>query len=176
MGSTASGIRVIISDTCCVIDLHKVNLWIALIKLPNYKIVIPDTLYHEELLGISLAQREQWLAAGLTVMELDGQQVSHAVSVNQANPKLSINDCFAFTLAKDIPQSILLTGDKDLRNYASSMRIEIHGALWALDELKTSNIITDTQMLFALQLFEQDPTVRLPPQELKSRIRKCLQD
>ena len=44
-------------------------------------------------------------------------------------PKLSVHDGFAFALAESHPGCILLTGDNELRAFASQNKMEVHGML-----------------------------------------------
>ncbi|HNK51407.1 MAG TPA: hypothetical protein PKX75_20460, partial [Nitrospira sp.] len=87
-------------------------------------------------------------------------------------PQLSIHDGFAFALAESHPSSILLTGDRSLRTFATDRKIEVHGLLWVVDQLHRNSIATIKTLHAALQLFDADPTVRLPPRELAAYIRR----
>ena len=46
--------RVVISDSSCRIDLRKASLLEAFLRLP-YELLIPDTLFEDELLMVSAA-------------------------------------------------------------------------------------------------------------------------
>ena len=46
-----------------------------------------------------------------------------------------MNDGLAFALAESQPGSLLLTGDGLLRSVATGVGIEVHGALWVIDQL-----------------------------------------
>lgn len=56
--------RIIVSDSSCLIDLRKASLLEAFLRL-LYEIVIPDTLFHEELLKFSEVQKAALLSNGL---------------------------------------------------------------------------------------------------------------
>lgn len=157
--------RVIISDTCCLVDIRKANLLLALLKLP-YEIVIPDILFEEELVRFTLTEK-QLLEKYVRLGELSGQQVLDAQQLAKNYPALSLNDCFAFILAKYTPNCILLTGDKALRQVASSQSIDVHGVLWAIDEMHTASTATVACLYQALLLFMKDSTVRLPKSDLQ---------
>ena len=49
--------RIIVSDSSCLIDLRKVGLLDAFLKLP-YEFLIPNTLFEDELLKLGF--RVQW--------------------------------------------------------------------------------------------------------------------
>ena len=100
--------RIIVSDSSCLIDLRKASLLGAFLRLP-YEIVIPDTLFEEELLKFTDAEKQMLLDGGLKVLELPGVGVSRAQALASGFPSLSLHDCFAFALAESNPGCILLT-------------------------------------------------------------------
>jgi hypothetical protein len=164
--------RIIVSDSSCLIDLRKTSLLEAFLKLP-YEIVIPDTLFEEELLKFSAAEKAALLENGLKVIELPGVGVRRAQELEAGFPALSIHDCFAFALAERIPGSILLTGDGRLRDIAANHLIEVHGVLWGIDEIHKATTATVLQLIEALELFESNPAIfRLPARELRAFIKR----
>jgi hypothetical protein len=48
--------RIVVSDSSCLIDLRKVSLLDIFLQLP-YEFLIPNTLFEEELLRFSAAQK-----------------------------------------------------------------------------------------------------------------------
>jgi len=48
--------RIVVSDSSCLIDLRKGSLLDAFLKLP-YEILIPNTLFEDELLKFTSAQK-----------------------------------------------------------------------------------------------------------------------
>ncbi|SRR5258706_8819347 len=163
--------RIVVSDSSCLIDLHKASLIGALLKLP-YEILIPDTLFEEELLSFTDAQKRALVRSGLKVMELPGDGVLRAQEVARAFPAISIHDGFAFALAERNPGCILLTGDGRLRTLAIEHDIEVHGVLWVIDELHHRRIVSAKALHAALMRFSNDATVRLPSHELTAYIRR----
>lgn len=159
------------SDSSCLIDLRKASLLAAFLSLPH-EIIILDTLFEEELLKFSGAQKRALLKGGLKVVELPGEGVLRAQELTSRFPALSIHDCFAFVLAERNPGCILLTGDKSLRSMANDHAIEVHGVLWAVEEMHKAMAGSVTQLLTALELFETDPTIRLPSRELRASIKR----
>ena len=163
--------RIIVSDSSCLIDLRKASLLTAFLKLP-YEIVIPNTLFEDELLRFSGQEKKCLLDNGLKLVDLPGKEVSRAIHIGRDFPALSIHDCFAFALAESKPDSILLTGDGQLRIVASQHQVEVHGVLWAIDEMHGTSTATASQLIQALKLFDSDPLIfRLPGRELKAYIR-----
>jgi predicted nucleic acid-binding protein len=121
--------RVVVSDSSCLIDLRKVSLLDALLRLP-FEFLIPDTLFEDELLKFTVAQKKAMLRGGLKVIDLPGERVLRARAIIRQAPRLSVNDGFAFALAETNPGCILLTGDGELRDLATRHRMEVHGVLW----------------------------------------------
>ena len=109
--------RIIVSDSSCLIDLRKASLLGAFLQLP-YEILIPNTLFEEELLRFTDYEKKL-LRAAMRIMDLPGESVVRAQQVVRDLPHLSIHDGFAFALAEGHPGCILLTGDGGLRDLAT---------------------------------------------------------
>jgi predicted nucleic acid-binding protein len=164
--------QIIVSDSSCLIDLRKASLLEAFLGLP-YEIVIPDTLFEEELLKFSAAEKALLLDGGMKVVGLPGEGVLRAQEVASQFSALSIHDCFALTLAERNPGCILLTGDALLRSVADGNGIEVHGVLWAIEEMHKASTATVAQIVEALQLFESNPVIfRLPLRDLRVFIKR----
>jgi predicted nucleic acid-binding protein len=160
--------RIIVSDTSCLIDLRKASLLEAFIQLP-YEIGIPDVLF-EELVNFKPTEMAL-IEEHFRKMNLPGEGVLRVQTIASQHAALSLNDCFAFVVAERTTDSILLTGDRRLRELAAARQIEVHGVLWAMDEMYQASVATATQLYTALQLFQQDPTVHLPNREVNSRLK-----
>ena len=50
--------RIIVSDTSCLIDLRKAALLAAFLRLPFGEILIPNSLFEDELLSFSVEEKE----------------------------------------------------------------------------------------------------------------------
>lgn len=164
-------VQVVISDSSCLIDLRKASLLDVFLRLP-YELLIPNTLFEEELLKFSAAQKKALLRGGLKVVDLPGERVLRAREIARELPHLSVHDGFACALAESRPGCILLTGDGLLRAFARRQRIEVHGVLWVIDELHVHKVSTAGTLHTALQVLAGDPTVRLPPQELTAYLKR----
>lgn len=162
--------QVIVSDTSCLIDLRKTSLLESFMNLP-YEIMIPDTLFEDELLKFSELEKTVLLDKGLQVIELPGAGVLRAQAIESSFPALSIHDCFVFALAERHPICILLTGDKALRKIATGYGIEVHGVLWAMQAIRTAETATIQELIAALELFERDDTVHLPTRKIRALIK-----
>ena len=163
--------RIVIGDTSCLIDLRKGGLLTGFLAL-CYRFAVPIPLFENELLDMSALEKTLLVESGLEVWDLSGEQVKRAGEIQRRNRALTINDCFAFVAAADTPDSILLTGDGPLRHFASKQAIEVHGALWVIDEIHESSVLPPQALYRALVIFEDDPTVWLPTVEHSRRLRK----
>src|ERR1700752_3368709 len=106
--------RIIVSDSSCLIDLRKASLLDVFLRLP-YEVLIPNILFDDELLKFSKTQKQGLIRGGLKVMDLPGESVLRAQRIARDNARLSIHDAFALALAEHCPGCILLTGDGQLR-------------------------------------------------------------
>lgn len=104
--------------------------------------------------------------------DLLGTAVTRAARYFNQHKRLKLNDCFALTLAEDIEDSILLTGDGPLRAVAEGNGVEVHGVLWLTDELETHSIVPLRRLHDALRIFHEDDLVFLPADEVLRRIRR----
>lgn len=161
----------VVGDTSCMIDLRKAGLLEAILRLP-YRFVMPDTLFDDEWLSLTGSEKAALRSEGLQVMELSGDLVRQAQQYFNQYPALKLNDCFALVLAEDIENSILLTGDRQLRRIAQQISIDVHGVLWVLDEMETRGMVPPQVLYGALRLLEEDDLVFLPPGEIRHRLRR----
>ncbi len=162
--------RVIVSDSSCLIDLRKASLLDAFLKLP-YEILIPNSLFEDELLKFTDTQLRT-LQAGLQVVDLPGERVLRARQIVLEAPRLSIHDGLALALAESHIGCILLTGDGSLRELAGSSGIEVHGILWVVDQIYAHRLRTAKALRSALRLLSEDRAVRLPRKDLATSLKR----
>ncbi|PKR87964.1 hypothetical protein CXZ10_17685 [Pleomorphomonas diazotrophica] len=160
---------VVVNDASCLIDLRKARLLHLLVRLP-YRLIIPLPVRESELISFT---EQEWavLDAGLEVFDLPPDRVGEAFLVKAVHPKLSANDCFCLVTTRCHQDAVLLTGDALLRGVAIEDGRRVHGVLWVIDELKRLSLCGDSVLAMALQLWQDDPTVRLPAQEVAQRLR-----
>ncbi len=163
--------RIIISDSSCLIDLRKASLLAVFLRLP-FEILIPNTLFEGELLSFTDDEKKTLLRGGLKVVDLPGSQVSRAREIIRAQPRLSIHDGFAFALAEVNHGCILLTGDSLLRALGETSQIEVHGVLWVFDQILSNQLATTATLHAALSHLAADPAVRLPKREVAAYIKR----
>lgn len=159
---------VVVNDASCLIDLRKARLLHLLVQLP-YRLIIPLPVRESELICFT---PQEWaiLDSGLEVFDLPPDLVGEAFLVKAVHPKLSANDCFCLVTTRCHQRSILLTGDALLRGVAIEDGRRVHGVLWVIDELKRLSLCGDGVLATALQLWQDDPTVRLPAHEVAQRL------
>lgn len=136
-----------------------------------FEVQIPNTLFEDELLKFTPAQKKSLLSAGLKVVDIPGPGVLRAREVIIENPHLSIHDGFAFALAESQKGCILLTGDGRLRALAAKSSIDVHGVLWVVEQL-FQNGVSAAVCHKALLTLEGDPAVRLPKRDMAAAIKR----
>jgi hypothetical protein len=66
-------VRIVVSDSSCLIDLRKASLLDVFLRLPH-EILIPNTLFEEELVRFTPEQKESLIRGGLQVIDLPGDR------------------------------------------------------------------------------------------------------
>ena len=167
--------RTIVFDSSCLIDMHKGRLLISMLNLP-YNFQIPEVMFKDELLSIPTAEKKNLKKHGLKVVTLSEKSIVRVREYFKRNPRLSLKDCFALVLAEQISDSILLTGDANLRDMASDVRTEVHGVLWIIDQMRNHKIANASVLYRALSIFKNDEMVFLPEKEIETRLRSLKQE
>jgi predicted nucleic acid-binding protein len=163
--------RIVVSDSSCLIDLRKVSMLDLLLRLP-YEFLIPNTLFEEELLKFTTTQKKALIRGGLKVVDLPGEKVLRAQAIVRELPQLSVHDGFAFALAESHRDCILLSGDECLRDLAAKHKMDVHGVLWVLDELHANRLTPTRTIQTVLRAFMEDATVRLPRREVSAYVKR----
>ncbi|MGF1623956.1 MAG: PIN domain-containing protein [Alphaproteobacteria bacterium] len=166
--------RIIVSDTSCMIDLRKASLLREVLALP-FSFIMPNTLFEDEWLDLSEDERRELRQRGLEVRDLPGPVVERAMRYFNQHRKLKLNDCFALCLAEENADSILLTGDGTLRQIGAGKGIEVRGVLWVIDELENHGSVPLRRLYEVLQLFRDDDLIFLPADEVQRRLRRIAQ-
>lgn len=163
--------RTIVSDSSCLIDLRKTSLLDAFLRL-RYQILLPDTLFEDDLLKFTSAQKQALISAGVKMIDLPGETVLRALHVVRDTPQVSIHDAMAFSLAQDHAGCILVTGDRYLPVFATSQEIEVHGVLWIVDEIHKNDPSTAPSLYEALLLLSGDHATTVPRRELATYLKR----
>jgi hypothetical protein len=151
--------RVIVSDSSCLIDLRKAGLLDAFLTLP-YQILIPNTLFEDDLLQFTSTQKAAFNEAGVQMIDVSGEGVVRAQQIVRDAPQLPIHDALALVLAEARPGCILVTGDEQL---AASLGVEVQGVLWIVDELHRNSLKSGAALHDALLRLANHQTRRTPP-------------
>ncbi len=132
--------KILVSDASIIIDLAKWSLIKEAFALP-YEFVIPDILFEDELIDLGNFDKQQLIVLGLRIESLDSAGVSQALTYKIKQPKLTLHDCFAVTLAIQNHWA-LLTGDKRMRSLAETEKVEVHGVLWIMHKFAEHKIVS----------------------------------
>ena len=158
--------KVLVSDTSVLIDLHRGGLIPVVFGLP-FTFVVPDLLYENEIKG---HEDLDFLGQGIEVMDLDAAGVSLAQRYAALTVGLSVTDGFALALAKTNGFE-LLTGDNILRMLAVSENVDCHGVLWLVDRMEHEKTVSVVVLHDALVKMQSHARCRLPKSEVTRRIK-----
>ncbi|MBX9795166.1 MAG: hypothetical protein K2Y02_12780 [Burkholderiaceae bacterium] len=155
--------RVYISDTNIWIDFGHAGLLDALFALPFTFVsteFVVDELNHP--LPAGLEER------GLVVETLASEAVTQLFDLmaEHGNSSLADVSCYLVAKTQGVP---LLTGDGRLRKRAARDGVQVHGALWLLDQMVTFQVIATAHAAAALQAM-LDAGARLPHAECAQRM------
>lgn len=156
---------VLVSDPSVLIDLERGGL-LETVFLCELSLVVPDVLYDDELRDYN---GPYLIAIGLTVTELNADEMQLAQEILNARPGLSSPDAFALACAHR-PGHVLLSGDGPLRAEAVKRKIMCSGLLWLLDEMLASGRVRAGSLHEGLVKISQDPRCRLPKAEVEKRL------
>lgn len=155
--------RIYISDTNIWIDFGQAGLLDALFALPFTFVstdFVVDELNHPAPAGL--------LERGLIVETLEEEAVAQLfpLMAEHGNSSLADVSCYLIAKTQGVP---LLTGDGRLRKQAAKDGVQVHGALWLLDQLLEHQVIVRPHAAAALQAM-LDAGARLPPGECAHRL------
>jgi hypothetical protein len=161
----------IVSDTSSMIDLRRAELLEELLRLP-YTFVMPNTLFDDQWLSLTAAEKRRLRRLGPDVRILPGPSVKRAQEYFNRHPRLKLNDCFALVLAEATADCILLTGDALVRRIAEDVGLEARGVLWATDELEAHKIVSLRRLHQARRSFFEDASAFLSDEEVLRRLQR----
>lgn len=162
--------RIILNDSCCLIDLRKVGLLTKALGLP-YRMAVVYPLRVQELLGIPEHEWALLEDSGLEVIDVSGDLVAEAEQAKRLVRGPSFIDCLSFVQARAYgSESVLLTNNRKLRELALLNGVEVHGTLWLLDELQRHTLLSAVEVADVLMAWYADPLVFLPKAEVQQRL------
>ena len=106
-------IRLIVSDSSCLIDLHKVRLLPVMLRLPH-RFIVPPPVRNSEMPDLTDREWRCLEDAGLVAPDPPFEQVAEALALRTEHPALSSADCACLVEARHRDNSVLLTGDRRL--------------------------------------------------------------
>ena len=158
--------EVLVIDTSVLVDLER-GLLITEIFLLPFIFVVPDLLYHKEIIPNF---RNRLLELGLEVRSFSGKTLLVTHQYHTAHGRLiSFVDCATLALASSEGLG-LLTGDKKLRNLAEQEDVACHGVLWVFDQFYDHKIISGDELTKRLKQVSSHPRARLPIQDVQERL------
>ena len=162
--------KVLVSDSSILIEFSKRELLDKMFDL-ELQFAVPDLLFHEELIDLGSYSRRDLVGFGLRVEALDAEGVELAIAYQSERPALSLVDSFALALA-DRQGWHLLTEDRIMRTVAESNGIAHLDALWIVDRMQASSILSASQVVAVLEAMRDDPRCPVPKPELAARIER----
>jgi predicted nucleic acid-binding protein len=155
--------HVYISDTNIWIDFGRAGLLDALFALP-FTFVSTDFVVNE----LDTPHPTDLRARGLVVQGLTEAEVQSLFVLMAEHGNSSLADVSCYLVAKAQGHA-LLTGDGRLRKQAVKDGVQVHGALWLLDQLVLHAVIKPTIAAQALHTMLAEGA-RLPANECEQRL------
>lgn len=162
--------KVVVNDANILIDLVKLQLlphFFALGWEYHTTSLVFDELYEEQQEAFAPYQDK-----GLfLVADLEATEVVTILELQISKPQLSEQDCSAlyYTIKSS---GVLLSSDKNLREFAENKGVEVHGHLWIFDAMVAQKCISPTRAAEKLEelISTINPKLRLPDHECKRRL------
>lgn len=155
---------VYISDTNIWIDFRNAGLLDALFDLP-FQLCSTDFVLSE----LQDFDPQALLQRGLMVHGLDESATARLFGLMTAHNNSSLADVSCYLLAQDTGHA-LLTGDGRLRKQAIQDGLQVHGALWLLDQMVSHKVTTPKTAAQGLKsMLERG--ARLPGTECQARLK-----
>ncbi|MBC3363597.1 type II toxin-antitoxin system VapC family toxin [Pseudomonas sp. SWRI154] len=154
---------VYISDTNIWIDFRNAGLLEHMFKLP-FTLCCTDFVLQE----LEDFSHDELLAFGLIVESFDGPGVARLFNLKIEHNNSSLADVSCYLLAQDTGRP-LLTGDGKLRRQAQRDDLQVYGALWLLDSMVMTGVISPVLAANALENM-LGHGARLPAAECDARL------
>lgn len=164
--------RIVIQDASVLIDMADCNLLKAWFSL-GFDLRTTSLIYHEVMKNNQKLKLQPYLDSGqLMIEKADGNVIAEIVKLRtKLSSRLTVPDASALYFASKLG-SILLTGDKLLREHAETEGVETHGLLWVLDTLVARGAILPGVAADRLETLMEHGTSRQPQHQCELRIRK----
>lgn len=164
--------KIVIQDASVLIDMADcglLNAWFGL----GFDLRTTSLVWREVNRKNQKIKLKRYVDEGRFGIEAVGAQaLSEIVQLQAAlSSRVTIEDVSALFFAGKL-ESILLTGDKRLRQHAEERGIETHGLLWVFDILVTRGALLPGVAADRLEKLIVRGTCRLPLHECELRIKK----
>jgi predicted nucleic acid-binding protein len=165
-------VKVIIQDASVLIDMADCDLLDAWFGL-GFDLRTTSLVWREVNRKNQKIKLKRYVDEGRFGVEAVGAQALTEIVQLQASlsARVTLEDVSAIFFADKL-QSILLTGDKRLRQHAEQLGIETHGLLWVFDTLVARGALLPGVAADRLEGLIERGTSRLPLHECELRIRK----
>lgn len=155
--------RIYISDTNIWIDFGHAGLLDDVFSLP-FTFVSTDFVLAE----LSDPASAVLMARGLVIETTEAANFERLYELMAAHGNSSLADISCYLIAKERGHP-LLTGDGRLRKQAAKEGVQVHGALWLLDQLVAHDVIAPIHAAAALRTM-LDAGARLPHDQCLQRL------
>lgn len=161
--------RIAIQDANILIDLIKANVFIPCMQLP-YQFCTTDIIFAELYDEQASVVYPFILSQTFQIIAITEDDLIEIAMLTGGQSQLSEQDYSAYYFAQK-NGSLLLTGDKYLKEKALNAGLESHGILWLYDELLAHDCITKAAASESLRLL-MTKNKRLPMHECSVRLQQ----
>ena len=159
--------KVAIQDANILIDLLKANLFEQCLLL-NYHFCTTDLILAELYDEQCLLLQPYISTEKFSIIPVSEEDLLEINKFSVVDSRLSEQDWSAYFYAQH-ENSLLLTGDRRLKNFAESKGVTAYGILWIFDQLVENSCLTKEEACAGLQLM-MTKNKRLPVDECNLRI------
>lgn len=152
----------LITDTNIWIDLDHGDLVDQIFKLPHS--ICTADVARSEIQSLDANELER---KGLTFLSLSSALVGELALLMRENRRIGSADMAGFLLARE-QESILVTGDRNLKEFSRQNNVETHGLLWLMDEMVSKGILPMSEASEKLKIIIERGA-RLPFDECQKR-------
>lgn len=160
----------VVNDANILIDIIKLNL-VAEFFTISWEFHSPSIIVYSELYDSQVIELTPYIKSGKLILDdFSAEELEEISLINRGKPQLSDKDCSAFFCAKKL-NAALITSDNNLRSFAKSKRLDVHGHFWVLDHLVEEDIISpEIAILKLAELDIVNPRLKLHREECDKRI------
>lgn len=159
---------VFLTDANILIDIIKLDLIDQFFQL-GYTFITTEFIFHELNASQQSLLRPYISNKKLVIIASTSAEILEISTLLSDNRSLSFQDCSALYFALKL-KTLLLTGDKRLKNQAISKKLDVKGILFIFDQLVEQRILSKSEAFEYLKKL-QEVNQRLPKSEIESRLK-----